>query len=139
ALRGYLAGKPAGMPVWPGSWPVQAAWMLRDDLKAAAIAYRDCEGRVADFHALRHSYITLLSTSGVSPKLAQELARHSDIRLTMNVYTNAGLYDLAGAVDSLPALLSTPGRQAAVLAATGTAGAGAPSTRLHQFGEKSCD
>jgi hypothetical protein len=30
--------------------------------------------------------------------MAQELARHSDIRLTMNVYTHAGLYDLAGSM-----------------------------------------
>src|SRR5260370_1127230 len=81
--------------------------MLRIDLDAAGIAYRDEEGRVADFHALRHSYITLLSRSGVSPKVAQELARHSDIRLTMNVYTHTGLFDLAGAVDSMPALIPT--------------------------------
>ena len=74
-------------------------------LTAAGLPYRDADGRVADFHALRHSYITLLERSGVSPKLAQELARHSDIRLTMNVYTHVRLHDLAGAVDGLPALL----------------------------------
>jgi integrase/recombinase XerC len=85
ALRGYLADRPAGCAVWPGPWHKNAAEMLRADLTAAAIPYRDSEGRVADFHALRHSYITLLERSGVSPKLAQELARHSDIRLTMNV------------------------------------------------------
>ena len=22
ALRGYLASKPAGIPIWPGKWPV---------------------------------------------------------------------------------------------------------------------
>jgi integrase len=87
ALRSYLAARPAGQAVWPGAWPKNAAEMVRADLSAAGIPYRDGEGRVADFHALRHSYITLLERSGVSPKLAQELARHSDIRLTMNVYT----------------------------------------------------
>src|SRR5260370_4865456 len=97
--------------------------MLRIDLDAAGIAYRDEEGRVADFHALRHSYITLLSRSGVSPKVAQELARHSDIRLTMNVYTHTGLFDLAGAVDSMPALMPTgPVPERTVLRATGTEG-----------------
>ena len=50
--------------------------------------------------------------------MAQEVARHSDIRLTMNVYTHAGLYDLAGAVENLPPLLPTAGNEA--LAATGT-------------------
>src|SRR5262249_5661901 len=94
-LRRYLASKPSGELVWPGKWATDAAEMLRIDLVAAGIPYRDEDGRVADFHSLRHAYITLLERSGVSPKLAQELARHSDIRLTMNVYTHAGLYDLA--------------------------------------------
>jgi hypothetical protein len=98
--------------------------MLRLDLEAAGIPYRDDADRVADFHALRHSYITLLEPSGVSPKMAQELARHSDIRQTMNVYTHAGLHDLAGAVENLPALL--PGEKAEVLAATGTDGPADP-------------
>ena len=34
--------------------------------------------------------------------LAQELMRHSDIRLTMNVYTHLHLADTAGAVEALP-------------------------------------
>ena len=110
ALRDYLDGRPAAAPVWPGGWAGDAADMLRLDLDAAGIAFRDAEGRVADFHALRHSFITLLQRSGVHPKLAQELARHSDIRLTMNVYTHARLHDLAGAVDGLPSLLPA-GRQ----------------------------
>ena len=50
--------------------------------------------------------------------MAQELARHSDIRLTMNVYTNAELYDLAGAVEGLPSILSGADRGAAALAAS---------------------
>jgi integrase len=127
ALRGYLAGKPAGRPVWPGTWTKDAAAMLRVDLEAAGIPYRDADGRVADFHALRHSYITLLSRSGVSPRVAQTLARHSDIRLTMQTYTHAGLYDLAAAVDSLPPFLPAgDGKEAAALAATGTDGRHVP-------------
>jgi integrase len=120
ALRGYLADRPAGQAIWPGAWPKNAAEMLRADLSVANIPYRDAEGRVADFHALRHSYITLLERSGVSPKLAQELARHSDIRLTMNVYTHARLHDLAGAVEGLPSLLGKDRTEPAALAATGT-------------------
>jgi hypothetical protein len=46
-----------------------------------------------------HSHITLLGRNGVSPKTAQELARHSDYKLTMKVYTHVGLYHLAGAVN----------------------------------------
>jgi integrase len=123
AFHGYLAGKLASDPVWPGAWKDEAADMLRVDLDAAGIAYADEDGRVCDFHALRHSYVTLLSRSGVAPKMAQELARHSDIRLTMNVYTHAGLYDLAAAVDTLPAILPTgPRAERQALRATGTDG-----------------
>ena len=121
ALRGYLAGKPTAKPVWPGPWPAKAAEMLRGDLNAAGIAYRDSEGRVGDFHSLRHSYITLLSQSGVTPRMAQELARHSDIKLTMNTYTHIGLHDAAAAVDSMPRLLPTAG-EGQTLRATGTDG-----------------
>ena len=105
ALRSYLADRPASLPVWPGRWFTDAAEMLRFDLEAAGMPYRDSDGRVCDFHALRHSYVSLLARSGVHPKLAQELARHSDIKLTMNVYTHARLHDLAGAVNALPPLL----------------------------------
>jgi hypothetical protein len=142
ALRGYLAGKRADQPAWPGTWHEKAAKMLRADLAAARtawiaqagdeeehkkrqasafLAYRDENGPVADFHSLRHSYITALAKSGVSPKLTQELARHSDIRLTMNRYTHAALHELAAAVDSLPPILPTkPVSEAAI--ATGTDG-----------------
>jgi integrase len=134
ALRAYLDGRPAGAPVWPGDWHKDAAEMLRLDLAAAGIPYRDAEGRVADFHSLRHAYVTLLQRGGVHPKVAQELARHSDIRLTMNVYTHAHLHDLAGAVEGLPSLLPGGGAgEAQELAATGTDGpaeARAPDPRL---------
>jgi hypothetical protein len=59
---------------------------------------------VVDFHALRATYITLLVKGGASVKVAQELARHSDPKLTMNVYTKLGVHDLTGALDALPSL-----------------------------------
>ena len=71
-------------------------------LAAARIAYEDAEGRRADVHALRHTYGTLLSKSGVSPREAMELMRHTDLRLTMKVYTDPRIFDLQGAVEKLP-------------------------------------
>ena len=56
ALRGYLDGMPRDKAVWLGKWFEDAAEMLRVDLEAAGIPYRDEAGQVADFHALRHSY-----------------------------------------------------------------------------------
>ena len=65
----------------------KGAGMLSEDLEAAGIPYRDEAGRVADSHSLRHTFISNLSKSGVSPKVAQSLARHSTIGLTMDTYT----------------------------------------------------
>jgi integrase len=113
-LRGFLAGKPAGRPVWPGSWKDRAAEVLRVDLAAAGVPYA-VEGPdgplYADFHALRHTFITMLERSGASPKAAQALARHSDIRLTMNRYTHADKAALARAVNGL-GLPVSPGKDA---------------------------
>ena len=68
------------------------------------LAAEDEHGRVVDFHALRTTFITNLSRSGVAPKTAQLLARHCDINLTMNTYTMLGVMDTAAAVETLPAI-----------------------------------
>ena len=80
-FRAYLVGKPAGQPLWPGTWASlrAAALMLRKDLKDAGIPYT-VQGpngpEYADFHALRHTYLTLLGRSGVDLRTQQELAGH---------------------------------------------------------------
>jgi integrase/recombinase XerD len=66
------------------------------------LSYCDHSGRYADFHSLRHLFITRLEQAGISPKMAQTLARHSDIRLTLNVYTHVDLHDQTAAIQSLP-------------------------------------
>ncbi|MFM7150790.1 MAG: tyrosine recombinase XerC, partial [Gemmataceae bacterium] len=78
--------------------------ILDRDLKAAGIAKRDDRGRTLDVHALRTTFGTLLSKAGVSPRTAQAAMRHSDIKLTMGVYTDPRLLDVAGAVAALPSL-----------------------------------
>ena len=100
--------------------PGKLCKILARDLKAAGIAKRDDRGRVVDVHALRHSFGTMLSRAGVAPRTAQAAMRHAKIDLTMNVYTDPRLLDVAGALDTLPALALTPAddRQRA----TGTAG-----------------
>jgi len=59
-------------------------------------------GQYADFHSLRHWFITGLARAGVWPKMAQTLARHSDIRLTLDVYTHVELPDRSAAIETLP-------------------------------------
>jgi integrase len=140
-LRAFLARKETGKSVWPGMWYKVAFRMIaadmgkaREEWLAAAhdaperarressdfLAVRDRQGRVIDFHSLRHTYLTMLDRPGISKKAHQELARHSSYSLTER-YTHARLHDKAAAVDALPEFLSvTP--QTEALAATGTEG-----------------
>ncbi len=62
----------------------------------------DASGRVADFHSLRHSYISRLVSSGASVKVCQELARHSTPMLTVGRYAHTRLHDLTGALENIP-------------------------------------
>ncbi len=124
ALREYLAGKPANSPVWGGTWARdhRGAEMLRIDLDAAGIAYVT-EGpdgpEYADFHALRHSYLTLGGRSGIDLRTLQDLAGHSKPELTAR-YSHRRLYDLAGAVEKLPNLIPSDALETAQMKATGT-------------------
>jgi len=85
------------------------------------LAYWNHAGQVFDFHALRHQFTSSLAAAGVHPKVAQQLARHSTIDLTMNTYTHLQVADVVGAVERLrePAPIA-PGHQQAQ--ATGTDG-----------------
>ncbi|MEZ6006499.1 MAG: hypothetical protein R3F05_01845 [Planctomycetota bacterium] len=59
------------------------------DLAHAGIDKFDETGRVVVFHSLRKSYITYLWMDPESrPQDVQRLARHSDLKLTQQVYTD---------------------------------------------------
>jgi len=90
--------------LWPaiGSIYRPTAKMLREDLQAAGVAVRDDDGRIIDFHSLRHTFISNLAKAGVHPKLAQALARHSTITLTLDRYSHIGLLDMQAALNALP-------------------------------------
>lgn len=75
---------------------------LKGDLKAAGIPFEDERGRRVDLHALRTTYGTLLSASGVAPRVAMELMRHSDLKLTMKVYTDTAQLPLLQETARLP-------------------------------------
>jgi hypothetical protein len=55
-----------------------------------------------DYHALRTTFVTRLSINKVHPRLAMELARHSDLKLTMKNYTDGGQLPLREVMDTLP-------------------------------------
>jgi hypothetical protein len=74
--------------------------MIQIDLRLAGIPYKTADG-IADFHAAgRHTYITELLRNGTSIPEARELARHSDVHMTMK-YTHIGIEDQARAVSQL--------------------------------------
>lgn len=83
---------------------VPSMYVLKKDLAAAGIAYKDVLGRQADFHCLRHTFGTNLSLAGVQPRVVMELMRHSDLRLTMKIYTDANLLPTAEGIDRLPSI-----------------------------------
>ena len=126
-LTGWLPSVGADCKVWPGTWAAykSASKFIQQDLTAARsewlktaesdeereamektdfLSYRDQDGRQADFHALRHTFLSRLGRSGASAKVMQRLARHSTVGLTLDRYTHAGLYDLQAAVEKLPPL-----------------------------------
>ena len=41
------------------------------------------------WHTFRHTYSNLLRANGEDPKVVQELLRHSSIKITMDIYTQA--------------------------------------------------
>ena len=67
------------------------------------LSYQDQEGLFADFHANRHTFISNLGRMGVPIQTAQKLARHSDPKLTTNIYTHLDGTVKSAAISTLPA------------------------------------
>ena len=130
-LEAFLAGKLPNKQAF--NIPRKTAEMLRADLAATeiqddsgkivlkAIPYVDEAGRYGDFHSLRHSTGSLLAASGVHPKVAQSIMRHSDINLTMSTYTHVLRGQESEAVEGLPDF-SLPSKITQKALATGTDG-----------------
>jgi hypothetical protein len=78
---------------------------LNIDIKAAGIPKYTPQGKL-DFHACRVAFINLMLDQGdVTPKEVQELARHSTLDLTMNVYGRVRGGRLAEAVEKAGKLI----------------------------------
>lgn len=80
---------------------VPRAHTMHRDLKRAKIPIYDEQGRRVDMHALRLTFGTYLHENN-QPRVVMELMRHSDIKLTMGVYTDTKQLPLDRAIDSLP-------------------------------------
>jgi integrase len=129
---------PAEIPLF--TVPAGLLRILNRDLRLAGIPKRDERGRTLDVHALRTTFGTLLSKGGVAPRTAQAAMRHSDIRLTMEVYTDPKLLDVRGALDVLPTLPLEAEQTAAAGAAEATGTTGMPLSQFaRQFAGNPCN
>ena len=79
---------------------------LWKDFGKAGIERTDASGRKVDFHALRHTTCTLLQAAGVSARIAMEIMRHSEMRLTAKIYTDAGGLPTADGINKMPSLFA---------------------------------
>jgi hypothetical protein len=61
---------------------------MKRDLKKAVIPFTDEAWRHVDLHALRETFCTNLSATGVYPRVAMGLMRQRDIRQTMRTNTD---------------------------------------------------
>jgi integrase len=115
-----------------GKQPRVANMLVEDYLRPAAAkagvlsSHRDENGRLIEddprrfgFHNLRHSLASFLVRIRTDPKTVQTLLRHSDVKLTLQVYAHAVSQDrMAAAGEMLVAILGS---------ATGKSGLGADS------------
>jgi len=119
ALQQLLANKMPDVPAFRMPSKYRMADMIRADCEVAGIDCEDNRRGKIDFHSLRHTTGSLLAASGVHPKVAQSIMRHSDINLTMSIYTHTLTGQESQAIDSLPDL-SLPSNQRQIAFATGT-------------------
>src|SRR2546425_5656693 len=68
------------------TWP-ETLWRRygRPAVKAAKIQKR------VGFHTFRHTYTTLLTQNNEQVKVVQELLRHANSRITLDLYAQAGM------------------------------------------------
>ncbi len=121
-LNGQIAGalrvaRPKGWQATDRVFRVPKVQTFYDDLKRAGVE-RYVDGEQLDFHSLRVTFGTLLASSGAPIRVAMELMRHTDAKLTTQTYVTPQLLDTHGAVQSLPAIRTVPEQQRA----TGTLG-----------------
>ena len=81
---------------------IPSIWAFRTLLKRAGVSYKDALGRQADFHAIRRSLNTHMAQNGVDAHTRKEIMRHSELRLTLDVYTDLTALPTVAAIEKLP-------------------------------------
>lgn len=103
-LRPFLAGRGRGEKLWPGNWAAnrkQRDYLARD-LARAKVAEFDREGERVTFHSLKRRYVVRLIDAGAKIHEVRRLARHKDVKTTLNYYAPTDLGALGKLADRLP-------------------------------------
>ncbi len=91
--HGYVFTTPIGTPIDP-----------RNCTRVVQNACRDAGVRVVRLHDFRHGCVSVLLGLGVPPRTAMDIAGHSTIEMTMNVYGHVTLDEKREALDRLGGL-----------------------------------
>ena len=75
---------------------------VKIDAEAAGVAMTDAAGDSIDFHAMRHTYVTLIGQTA-RPRVQQQAARHASIVTTMRYDHSVG-DEVVAAAEALPAI-----------------------------------
>ena len=101
AMRKWLTD---GMPLWP-NLTRHTAKMIRADLEAAGIPYR-IEGingpLFADFHSLRHTFVTMVSRMPIPVRDQMSLSRHTTAALFLQRYAKPSVSKIRECMSQLP-------------------------------------
>ncbi len=154
-LRPWLEKKSASAQLWP--LPRETAEMIQADLRSARarwiteaadpsqrrqrqasdfLAVLDGEGRVADFHGTRHTFVSHITNDPRVPmRQAKEAARHHSVTTTERYAHRLRVVGAPMHLDALPSLAApTPHRQKAL--ATGTYGPSEPQRKPQRAGHE---
>ena len=82
-----------GTPIDPDNCPK----LVKKALERAGV-------RSVRMHDFRHGCVSVLMGLGVPPRVVMEVAGHSGLEMTMNVYSHVSLDDKKAALDKLGAL-----------------------------------
>lgn len=84
--------------------PLAPNKILRRDLKAAGIEYKNNEGKYFDFHSFRYCTDTYLNKAGVPIAVIMLFMRHKTVKLSMVTYNDPKFQETRKALIHLPKL-----------------------------------
>lgn len=97
-------------PVKFGKEPLWLDHMMRAHITPAAKSL-GIETHIG-WHTFRRSYSSILISSGAGPKVVQELLRHANIKITLDLYAQANQSEKRAAQEHLKGLFLVPNKRA---------------------------